>query len=900
MARLRDLWFRTKALFSGRRMERELDEELGFHLDMQTRKLVDEGWSEDDARREARRRFGSANRQRDQVRWTWGVGWVRDLVSDGRLLGRQLIRNPGFAVGAILTLALGIGANTAIFSIARQALLRAPSVVEPGRLAAIYTTCRRGQLRCSSSYPDYEDYRDLTASFSDVAAYSPVPLNVGTETTARLATGLLVTGNYFPLLGLAPAHGRLLGPADDPDGGGVATAVVGHAFWRDALGGDPSAVGRTIRLNGATFQVVGVAPEGFEGLALASRPDIWLPIRSASLLGPGVGGAGEPDVTTNRRMRWIGTVLGRLAPGASIERARAEMDALAARLGSEYPDERAAIDGVRQITVDELNGFILPVGSEESLQGFVIMLGAVVLMTLLLASANLANLLLARATARGREIGVRFALGAGRARVLRQLLTESLLLSLIGGAAGLLVARIMLGLLSGFELPGGVPLGTLGIGLQPDVLLFALGTSVLAALLFGLAPALHATRPDLAGAVKGEAGARKGFGAVRRGLVSVQVALCLVLLVGSGLFLRTLRNSLDSRLGFDPAGTVAARFNLSLLGYSEAAAQNFLARLLSESRALPGVTAASVGSLVPFQGGGFRGTFAEIDGYVPAPDEEIRIDWVGVGEDYFASLGTRVLDGREISRADGDEGRIVAVVNEHMANRYWEGSPVGRTIRAFGTDVEVIGVVENPTWQSIGEEATPFVFLPQAPLEMAASTFFTLTVRTDGDPRALVPLIRERFRALEPELSLTFLSPMDDLVGDALMPQRLGTVLLTLLGGLALILAAVGVYGVVSYSVRQSAREIGVRIAVGASQGRILASVWKRMLVPVAIGLGLGTVAALWLSGSIESFMYGIGADDPWTIGAIALLLAAVASGATLIPARAAARLDPAKVLRTD
>jgi predicted permease len=900
---MNDLLFRLRALLLPRRLERELDEEFRFHLAMEVEKLVGRGMSEQEARRIALRKFGSIRRQRDRARWAWGVGLARDLEADSRFVVRHLKRNPGFAAGAVLTLALGIGANTAIFSLADQVLLRRPAVDEPGRLAALHTTCRRGALRCSSSYPDFEDYRDLSRSFLDMAAYSPVPLNLGDSEAARLATGLLVTGNYFGLLGTGMHLGRPIQPADGAAGAHAQVAVLGYDLWRDAFGSDPEIVGQTVRLNGTPYRVIGVAREGFRGLDLNLTPDVWIPIRTAPELGPAVGGAGEPEAFEDRGFRWIGTLVGRLTPGVTVEQASIEMEQLASRLGERYPEERASIGGVRGITVDPVRGYLLPRGSETALKRFVWMLIAVVALSLLLAAANLANLLLARATTRAREIGIRLAVGAGRARLVRQLLTESLVLSLVGGAGGLVVGKTMLGLLDAFQLPGGVVIGELAVGLDRNVLMFALGLSVATAFMFGLVPAFQLTRSDLVSSLKGERLRQPGSaGRLRRFLVATQLALCAVLLVGSGLFIRTLRNSLGQDLGFRHEPVATARYNLSLLRYPEKRAAAFADELRRRIAALPEVEEASVSTLVPFQGAGFRGTFGEIEGYQPAADEEIRLDYVVVAPRYFETLGMRLLEGRTIGETDTPGSPGVMVINRYMADRYWPGrSAVGGSVSLGGDmEFEVVGVVDDPVWMAVGEEPTPFVFLPLAQLPSFSTEYLTLVARGRGDPGRLLPGIRDQFRALDPELSLTFLRPLGGQVEDALMPQRMGTMLLGMLGGLALLLAAVGTYGVVSYSVRRRAREIGIRIAVGASAAAIRRTVILEMALPVLMGLSVGIAVALALSRTIESFLYGVSPNDPLTFVTVTAGLMLVALGATLIPARWASRLDPVRVLTVE
>jgi predicted permease len=905
MRRLNDFLFRLKALLAPGKMERELDEEMVFHLEMETRKNVRAGMSEEEARRKARRDFGGLARQKERARESWGVTLARDLVADTRLVFRQFRRNPGFAAAALVTLALGIGANAAIFSIADQALLRQPPVVEPDRLAAVYTTCRRGFERCSSSYPDYEDYRDFSRSFASMAGYSSVPLNVGDETGARLATGQVVTGNYFTLLGLRPHLGRLIQPADDARGAAASVAVLRFDFWKDAFGADPAVVGRTLLLNGSPFTVVGVAPERFRGLDLNFQTDVWIPLFAGPALGDAAGAVSSAAVFDDRGNRWIGTLIGRLAPDATLALARSEMGALARRLGEAYPDERAAVGGVRGITVDPAGGYILPVASDTELKRFIWLLLGVVAFTLLLASANVANLLLGRATARQREIGIRLAVGAGRGRLIRQLLTESLMLGLLGGAVGLAVARVMLELLGAFDLPGGVSIGALGVGLDGRVLLFALALSLATAMVFGVVPALQATRRDLVSSIKGESSERPGGSQqrTRKALVAVQVALCLTLLVGSALFIRTLRNSLSADLGFRPRGVAVARFNPGLLRYGPEQTVSLVNELLERTRGLPGVSDASVSTLVPFQGGGFRGAFAEIAGYQPGPEEEIRFDYVLVEPGYFRALGIPLLDGRAIEDGDAEGARPVAVINRHATERYWpDRSAVGGSLTLAGRiDLDVVGVVDDPAWQRIGEESTPFLFVPLAQYPgMASGGFLTLVARTSGDAESLLPLLREEFRAVEPELSLTTLSTMEDQLGAALMPQRMGTTLLTLFGALALVLAAVGIYGVVGYTVARQAREIGIRIAVGASRMAIVRGVVRGMALPVLLGLALGSIAALVLGRTVESFMFGVDPQDPVTFGVLAAVLLAVALAATLLPARRAAKMDPMRVLSTE
>jgi len=783
-------------------------------------------------------------------------------------------------------------------------LLRQAPVSAPGQLAAIYTTCRRGDLRCTSSYPDYLDYENTSTKFSDIAGTSSVPLNLGTEETAFLATGGLVTGNYFSLLGISPHLGRLIQPSDNQRGSAHQVVVLGYDFWRNALGADSSIVGRTVQLNLASFEVIGVGPRGFAGLQLSSPRDLWLPMFSGGAFGSAAGAVGNAAIFDNRGARWVGPLVGRLADGATIEEGRAELTTIASNLAEAYPNEWAAAAGSRTVTVDPAGRFILPIGREAELRSFLFLLLGTVVFALLLASANVANLLLARATARGRELGVQLAVGAGRSRLVRKLATESLVLGLLGAGAGLAVAAGMVRLLSRYELPGGVAIGALGISLDRGVLGLAVGLALLTAFLFGLAPAWHATREDLLNVIKSGRGERgRGVSRVRKALVAVQVALCLILLAGSAVFARTLRNSLSADLGYQPEQTGVLRFNPALLRYTPEQHTVMRRQLLDRVRTLPEIASASLATLTPFQQGGFQGFFATIGGYQPAPNEEIRFDAVLVSDGYFETLGVRVLEGRPILASDGSDTPPVAVVNRRAADLYWGGrSAVGGTI-AFGDRLQatVIGVAESPTWEAVGEDPTPFVFLSMDQLpDFVARSFVTLAIKSRTEPAAALRSTVLAFREVVPGLSPSLTATMEAQIGETLMPQRLGSTLLTAFGVLALVLAGVGIYGVVGYGVEQRAREIGIRIAIGSSAREVILTVFRDMAGPILLGLGVGVAGSVALAKTVESFTYQADPADPLALAAVAAVLLAIGGVATLIPARRAARIDPVRVLSTD
>ena len=821
-----------------------------------------------------------------------------DFSQDIRLALRRLRTAPGYAAAAILTLALGIGANSAIFSIGSAALGRSAAVVEPERLAAVWTTCRAGNPRCSSSYPDYLDYRARSTVMDDLAAYTFERASLGDEDGARLVSVQASSGNYFELLGVETATGRLFGAEDEDELRAV--AVLTADLWRDQYGSDPNIVGRTIRLNRAGFEVIGVTAEGFGGLHLNGSPDLFIPLRSGPALASGF--FEDDSLFAERGSRWIDQLIGRLADGATIEQAQEEMLAISDQLAAEDPGSR----GPRKITVESAHRLILPANDGGDLAGFVFMLGGIAAFTLLLTCANLANLLLARAAARRREISVRLAIGASKPRLARQMLTESMVLALLGGAASVLVGNWVLSLLAGYQLPGGVAVSTIDAGMDFRVLGFTFALALATGLVFGFVPTLQATRTDLNASLKASGrGATAMWTRLRGGLVAVQLALCLVLLTGSGLFLQALWNGLQTDLGFAAEGVAVASLDLSLLHYSGEDGRVFVDALVQRMESMPGVIAAGVGTRAPMLPGGTATMLQSVEGYQPADDEELRLEYAFVSDGYLRALGVPLLDGRPFTSAD-ESGQLLMIVNREMAQRWWpERSAVGGRVAFYGDPPpmgDIVGVVENTKWDDgIAIADYPFAYRPLATSGGRwVGGRIAVVVRTSGSAAALLPVLRDEIATLEPDASLITLATMESLLSDVLMPQRMGAQLLSWFALLALVLAAVGIYSVVAYSVTQRRRDLGIRIALGAAARSIFAMVLGGVMGPVILGLIAGVGTALLLGRTVAGFMYGISPTDPLTITAVGAGLVVVAILASVVPAHRATRVDPVVALRAE
>ncbi len=810
---------------------------------------------------------------------------MQTLWQDLRYGARMLLKKPGFALIAVITLALGIGANTTIFSFVNGLVLRPISgVKEPERLVAVYTSDYSSGPYGGSSYPDYVDFRDQATGFSGLAAYDETVLILTGGDEAERLSGAYVTGNYFDTLGVGAHAGRTL-RADDTTPGAAPVAVISHGLWQRRFGGDASVVGGTITLNHRSYTVVGVAAESFRGLQLGAPPEFWLPMSEET-----AGGRGSRGLQ----------ITGRLKPGVSLDQAQSQIATIGAQLARAYPETNlGTLDRPREprpMTVVR-EARLSPQRQKNVLMVSGLLL-AVVGLVLLIACANVANLLLARASVRRREIAVRLALGASRRRLVRQLLTESLLLALLGGGAGLVLALWSSELPPAFLSPGEA--NGLDASLDWRILVFTLAVSVLTGVLFGLAPALESSRPDLVEALKdGASGHGQRRFTLRQALVVTQVALALMLLIGAGLFLRSLSRAMTFDPGFASQNLLVASLDTRGAAMSREQGQAFYRQALERIGSLPGVRSASLTGIVPIGGGGQR-RGVQLEGYTPQPNEGLELNCNVVGLDYFNTMGIPLAQGRDFNAQDREGSPGVVIVNEELARRYFPGqNPIGKRLR-FGSNrsyLEIIGVARSAKYRRLREAPLPFIYIP---LEQEYRGGMTLLVRTDGDPANTVSAVRGEIRRLSSEVPVFGIRTMSEQIGTALADDRMIAVLLGIFGGIALLLAVVGIYSVVSYAVTQRTREIGVRVALGARGPDVLKLVIGQGMKLVVIGVAFGLAMSFTFTRLMASLLFEVSATDPVTFAAIALLLALVALVACWIPARRATKVDPMVALRVE
>ncbi len=878
------------------RLSRDLDRELEFHLAERADELMAGGMGEAEARRQARLRFGGAGVQKERTRERDVLPWLESLAADVRYALRSLRASPGFTLVAVLSLGLGIGANTAIFSLVDAVMLRSLPVSRPEELVQVTMGAASGDF----TNPLWEELRDRQDVFAGAFATADERFDLAGGGEVRPVDGAWVSGGFFGALGVAPAAGRLLAATDDFRGC-PAVAVLGHGFWQGAYGGAAGAVGRTVSLNGHPFQIVGVAGRGFTGVEVGRAAQVFAPLCARAVLEGGDGGL-------DQRSFWFLRVVGRLEEGVTPAAARARLAALAPAVFAATlpPDWDEA--GQREYLKNTLD--VVPAATGHSGLRFryrdaLLALTGVVGLVLLIACANVAGLLLARAAARRREVAIRLAIGAGRGRLVRQLLTESLLVALLGGVVGLVFASWAGGILVRL-LSTRSNAVRLDLSVDARLLAFTLAVSTATAVLFGLAPAWRATRVDPHAAMQAtgrsvaEGHSRPTLG---RALVVGQIALSLVLVLGAGLMLGTFRGLATLDPGFSSEGVLLASVDLRNAGFSEERLPGVKREILGAVRAVPGVRSASASALTPVSGAAWNGR-VEVDGYVPTGPHDALVFFNAVSDGFFATLGTPLLAGRDFGRGEAAGSEPVAVINQAMARKFFGGaSPLGRRIGLRdgpdpGRSVRVVGVVGNTKYRTLREESEPLVYLP---LEQDAGLgpSLSLELRGHGPPAALVPAVTAAVGGIDRGISLRY-ATLREQVDASLTQERLLATLSGFFGALALLLAAVGLYGTMAYSVARRRGEIGIRIALGAARSRVVRLVLGEVGRMVLAGVALGALAAAVMVRRVAPFLFGLAPSDPatWALSALTLAVAAAAAGA--LPAWRAARVDPMDSLREE
>jgi predicted permease len=883
----RTLMHRLAALFRRRRLEDDLAEELRSHLEMAVELNLSKGMSEEEARREALKSFGGVEQTKELYRDQRGLPMIETTLQDLRFGLRMLRRSPGFSLLAILCLTLGIGANAAVFSWVEGILFRPyPAVTHQEQLLAVTGTARGETGPTLISWPDLLDLQRSCTLIDSFIVNKIMGTTLSIGDRAEVTTGSIVSANYFDAIGVRPILGRGFEPGEDVGRNAHPVTVISYQLWKGRFKGDPQIVGKTQRLNGVMHTIVGVAPEGFYGTFVGWAMQFWVP---ASMEENFEGGGYKLE---DRGARWIESYV-RLKAGVTREQAQQEISAAAKRLEADYPDTNRG----RGIQLWPL--WQTPFNNAGTLLPTLEIMLAVVVFVLLIACANVGNLLLVRSFVRRHEMTVRLAIGAGRGRLLRQLFTEGLILSAFGATGGLLVAhwcRHALVLL--FPARGGVAMHLPG-EIDWRVLALSAGVCLIATLLLGLVPAMQTRNLDLAGALKSDSAAVVGGGGrawIRSGLVVMQVSLSFILLVGAGLLLQSLQRIRNTSPGFSTHGVLDTYVPLVAAGYDARRAQSFQDELLERVKTLPGVESAAFGRMTPLGYGSFSSTAIAVDGYQPPPEEQPTVQYNEVGPNYLATMGIPLVSGREFTRADDEKAALVAVVNETMAARYWLGkNPIGERVQVKGRWMQVVGVAKDSKYESLRETPKPFFYVP---LRQNFSRGAGLYIRTPLGPETMATALTREVHALNPDLALFEVITLQEQLDRSTSPQQVAVTLVGILGGLALLLSAIGLYGVMSYAVSQSTRELGLRMALGADTSNLLRLVMSRGLALTAGGVVLGAAAALGLTRLLGSLLYEVSPRDPLAFASALVVMMIAALAACFLPAWRAARTDPARALR--
>jgi putative ABC transport system permease protein len=884
-------------MFRRRRKHGDFGAEVEAHLQLEADRLEERGMSRQEAEAAARRSFGSVTAATERFyesgRWSW---WDH-LKQDLRFALRLMAKSPVLTAAIIMTLALGIGANSVVFSVVRAVVLRPLAYEKPEQIVQVWEHgLRSGGESDWVSFPNFRDWQRQNRVFEDMAAYRYALLTMTGDQGAESFLALEATDRLFDVLGVEAMLGRTFLPGDDKPGQ-QGVAVISAALWERRFGGDPAIAGKTVNIDGAPYSIAGVMEPSFQFLSnipgeVAAPPiELWIPMRE------------QPDLESrNSHNFWA---LARLKDGVSLEQARAEMRSIAENLARQYPDSNTDMGAAVAGFQDHIVGSVRP--------ALLILLGAVGLV-LLLACANIANLLLSRAESRRREIAIRQAIGASRARLIRQTLTESLLLASAGAAGGMALAHFGIGLVLRLG-PANIPL-LQQTTIDAQVVLFTAAVSVAVGILFGLAPAVLGTRANVQDSLR-EAGSRSTVGApnrtLRQMLVAGQVALAVLLLTGAGLLIRSFVHVAGLDPGFQAGRVLTAFLNLPAARYDDPARQTaFFEGALRRIRELPGVEAAAVSNSVPLTGINDQGSIRVEGQPDPAPGEDgPQANRPSVSRGYFETMGIGLMEGRLFDEQDRADSAEVAIVSDLAARTYWPGeSPIGKRVgiyRGRGPMVrsaagewvwrEIVGVVRSTRHFGIEAPAKPEVYVPHT---QAPSPFMVLVVRTQGDPAGLIPAIRGEVAALDPQQAMFAFQTMEDLLATAGSRRRFQTSLLAAFAALALLLAAIGVYGVMAYTVAQRTREIGLRLALGAQPRDVVAMMLRKGLLMTMTGMAFGLAGAVGLSRLLTNLLFGVSALDAPTFAAVGALLMLVAAVAAYIPSRGAARIDPLAALRED
>lgn len=883
-------WMNRMRFFGNRsRFDRELRDEVQFHIETRAGELEETGMSTEEALRRARREFGSVQLAREDARQAWQFVWLEHLVMDLRVGARMLRRNPGFSILAVLCLTLGIGANAAVFSWVEGILFRPyPAVAHQERLMAFSGTAQGETGGTALSWPDYLDLQKNCSLFDEffVSKIMGTTLDIGER--AERTVGSIVSANYFDAIGVHPMLGRGFEPGEDLGSAAHPVTVISYQLWQGRFKGDPNIVGKPQRLNGVMHTIVGVAPKGFYGTFVGWAMQFWVPASMEEIFES--GGYKLED----RGARWIEAYV-RLKPNVTAQQAQQEISAVARRLETDYPlTNRGRGARLWPLWQTPFNG----AGTLLPTLGILLVVVACVL---LIACANVGNLLLVRALARRHEMTVRAAVGAGRGRLLRQLFTEGLILSVLAACGGIVVAywcRHALVLL--FPARSGVSVYLPG-ELDWRVLALTAGVGIVSTVLFGLVPALQTSKVDLAAALKSEKGGVVGGHAkawVRSGLVVVQVSLSLVLLVGVGLLIQSLQRIRTTSPGFTTHRVLNTAVDLVSAGYDVPRAKAFQDELIDRVLSLPGVESATFARVTPLGYGSYSESPIAVDGYDVPPEEKPTVEYNEVGPAYFATMGIPLRSGREFTRADNESGALVAVVNETMAEQFWKGkNPIGERVQVKGRWMRVVGVASDSKYESMREQAKPFFYVPR---RQNFSVGGSLNIRTPLRPEIVAKALARVIQGLDGNLALYEVITLQEQVDRSTSPQKVAVTLLGVLGGLALILAVIGLYGVMSYAVSQSTRELGVRMALGARSSDLLRLVMSQGLALTACGLVLGVALAWGLTRLLGNYLYKVSPRDPLAFGLALLVMLIATVAACVLPAWRATRTDPIDALREE